>query len=759
MTRSSRLLVVIGVCLALPSFATAALKDVGPVDPVTGFPVWYRDTNGKALGLCLEMRPSPNATSGGAPMCFPIVPNPDGFPGNLGDENFYHQMSNIITGANGFGLAWEAALEAAYASGAPVRGQEITFARIRIRADITTPGTYTVTHPYGVLVFPNVPAGVKAINFTDDIGVGAGVFTGALAGAMGPFLEWDQVLVNGVPDVNAPFGNDPLSGVPFQLALTNPDGSQVQFVGDPSVLHSVKGSPFGSNTVRVDGPPGSNLDGLGNDFIVSDLFAILGQRYTLPIALPLAAARSNVSVNAQTGVASVDTFARSVPGAQLIATAPGVPTMALTTDAISGEAAAHVEFSARDANGALIAFPSAMTLTNITDNPHSSVTGTLADFVSPTTQALYDPVSGALTLTVQTSVQLNAPAINIVELPGVLPTSDAATPWIQSFSATVALAQLPWQLTAQSAMGGSHVEQVTFLQTAGPAAAGPSATNFPDSCPPAGPCTTAEGTPLVISDATWSAAGLSLLVLNPPVNGTAVAAVDLNGIVTITYTPKNLFSGPDSFTYVLRDATTLAYSNVGTVSVDVTAVNNAPVAVADFASTSAGTPVLINLTANDTDVDSAIVPASVVIGPVTGGFAQSNGNGTATFTPLAGFTGNATFTYTITDAGGVTSAPGTVTVTVTGQTETLTIIRADWVVNKGRYRIDGTSSVFGPGLANTVTVRAGTLATGAVIGTATVSAAGAWTIDVVSPVVLDATNRATATSTGGGSIQFTVRRR
>ena len=62
-----------------------------------------------------------------------------------------------------------------------------------------------------------------------------------------------------------------------------------------------------------------------------------------------------------------------------------------------------------------------------------------------------------------------------------------------------------------------------------------------------------------------------------PANGTVTLAS--NG--TFTYTPAVNFSGTDSFTYTASDGT--AVSNLATVTIAVTGVNDAPVAVNDTA--------------------------------------------------------------------------------------------------------------------------------------------------------------------------------
>ena len=58
--------------------------------------------------------------------------------------------------------------------------------------------------------------------------------------------------------------------------------------------------------------------------------------------------------------------------------------------------------------------------------------------------------------------------------------------------------------------------------------------------------------------------------------------------------------------------------------------------------------------ANDTQPGNLPVTVTVVDGSATGGVAGANADGTITFTPAAGFAGNATFTYRITDGDGQT---------------------------------------------------------------------------------------------------------
>ena len=142
--------------------------------------------------------------------------------------------------------------------------------------------------------------------------------------------------------------------------------------------------------------------------------------------------------------------------------------------------------------------------------------------------------------------------------------------------------------------------------------------------------------------------------------GPAHGAVSHNADGSFTYTPAANYNGTDTFTYRASDGT--ANSAPATVTVKVTAVNDAPVANPDTATTKANTRVVINVKANDTDVENNPLTSTVLTNPANGTVAR-NYDGTYTYTPKANFTGTDTFTYRVSD-GAATSAPATVTVTV-----------------------------------------------------------------------------------------------
>lgn len=140
-------------------------------------------------------------------------------------------------------------------------------------------------------------------------------------------------------------------------------------------------------------------------------------------------------------------------------------------------------------------------------------------------------------------------------------------------------------------------------------------------------------------------------------NGTVVD----NGDGTLTYTPDAGFVGSDSFTYTVSDPDGL--SDTASVTIDVTFVNGAPIANDDSASTSKNTDVVIDVLANDTDPDGDPLTVISVVN-TNMGTSVINADGTVTYSPMPGWWGGDTFTYTISDPDGETST-ATVTLTVT----------------------------------------------------------------------------------------------
>jgi VCBS repeat-containing protein len=127
------------------------------------------------------------------------------------------------------------------------------------------------------------------------------------------------------------------------------------------------------------------------------------------------------------------------------------------------------------------------------------------------------------------------------------------------------------------------------------------------------------------------------------VSGVTNGQLTLNANGLFSYTPNANFNGTDSFTYLANDGTANS-ADVATVTITVKAVNDAPVANDDVATTTENTPVLINVLANDSDVENDGLTALLVSG-VSHGTLTLNSDGSFTYVPHANFFGTDSFTY------------------------------------------------------------------------------------------------------------------
>lgn len=127
----------------------------------------------------------------------------------------------------------------------------------------------------------------------------------------------------------------------------------------------------------------------------------------------------------------------------------------------------------------------------------------------------------------------------------------------------------------------------------------------------------------------------------------------------IRYTPNADFNGTDTLTYAINDGRGGVANAVLTVTV--TAENDAPVSTDDVATMDENGTILIDVLANDSDVDGDTLSLIAVAGATNG--TASVEDGQLRYVPDAGFAGIETLTYDLSDgAGGIVT--GTVTVTV-----------------------------------------------------------------------------------------------
>ena len=429
--KPKRIVFVVMAVLALLGAPGASLAVLNAVDPgpyttaFGNFPRWYQDTHGKALELCLSKAVSPDPAAAGALLCV-LLPGPAFdpalaivFPTNFPDESFWFVADGLLNApAAGVNLRYVAAVEAAFASGDVVDGQQVSFARIRFFADVPVPGTYTVTHPYGVEVFevPAIGAG-REIQFTRDVGIGgAGDFTGALKGDIGPFL--------------------------VRAAGPITVGTET-FIGDPNVLQTVTGSPFGTNFLRIQGPGGIDVS--------TDQFTVAGKLFTAAILpTPLVVDRSTYGRNAvQT---QIDVFALSPPPATVSFDDSTTPTPVNTP--MNGDAAGKFYGQALVPPAALGAVTvNAANAGNTTVTVPSNVT----DVVS-ITRADYSLGTSTLTIVASSSDETVLPTLTAGAF-GALGSPVGSTQTLTVSGLTIP----PATVTVTSSAGGTDTEEVVVL--------------------------------------------------------------------------------------------------------------------------------------------------------------------------------------------------------------------------------------------------------------------------------------------------------
>ncbi|HEX6184705.1 MAG TPA: Ig-like domain-containing protein [Pyrinomonadaceae bacterium] len=150
---------------------------------------------------------------------------------------------------------------------------------------------------------------------------------------------------------------------------------------------------------------------------------------------------------------------------------------------------------------------------------------------------------------------------------------------------------------------------------------------------------------------------LTYMLITTPQHGSLTGTVP-----NLIYTPAPNYSGPDSFSFVVYDGK--AQSATATVTFNVAAVNDAPVAVADVTSVfKNASAVNLALLSNDSDVDGDALTITSVTQPANGSVTIAPDGKSVNYTPRKNYRGNDLFYYTVGDGRGGT-ATASVTVTV-----------------------------------------------------------------------------------------------
>jgi surface protein len=139
-------------------------------------------------------------------------------------------------------------------------------------------------------------------------------------------------------------------------------------------------------------------------------------------------------------------------------------------------------------------------------------------------------------------------------------------------------------------------------------------------------------------------------LLDNPLNGEVVFTTDSS----VTYNPYNNFFGLDSFRYVAYDGT--AYSEPATVTIDVTEVNDLPIAMDDHFMIAEDDTLHGELYAEDGDhfslyMNMQELTYSITLSTLNGALSVIDTSGEFTYTPNPNFFGADSFLFSVTDNG------------------------------------------------------------------------------------------------------------
>ena len=777
------------IALAAASTAHAALERVGPLNnapTVGGFPAWFQDKTGVAMEFC-DIKSQAELDGGWCLLLPGDVNAPEAFPANFFDEHFYWAADNtLVDDARGARARLVLALESAFANGAPAAGDQMVFGRLRIAfPNVPFAGNYRVITPYSDVTYPNLAAGDKIFD-TLDVGVGCiGTFECVLGAPIGPFLLPSAVAGGGelppMPDLRAaPAGTDPFydAMVAAGAGPTADPGTGKKYIADPARIGAVTGSPLPNftdstgasrnhNTFRIEVSDASGqvfyaLDGENN-------FALMGRLLAGTIAGKLDSGRASYKADATGNVTALDVFAKASPTTQ--ARIPGQPQVPAVAPVLN--------FYDQACAGALVTDP-ATGETRVTDGPYSAPaspahpmarTGsdywgqsqpgglppaysciedtTARDASGQVVPAYYlrhvtdEVVIGTATYNGQNNGTLSVTAVS--SDPTAVLTLAGYGVDLNGGAASVAGLQAPAsRVQVASNKGGVALRNTDTGQGAAailgvPTAVADSTTIAEDAAPTtldllANDTILLNGTVTTLRNVVDNALGTVSVAITGARLGTA--AVDAAGI--LTYTPNANANGTDQVSYTVTvDGKA---SNQSTATINVTPVNDAPVAGNTTVGAVVGKQNLTNLIASATDVDGnqEVKDAVITSWPAALGVQPGTVNGVITFAPTAA--GTYTFNYQVMDTQGALSAnQGTGTVSV-ALNEIITFGKHQYAQQQNRWVVDGTDNII-QGQTITIVYENGWLVGAAapcngttanancVIAKAVVDGVGAWGFD------------------------------
>jgi rhamnogalacturonan endolyase len=293
----------------------------------------------------------------------------------------------------------------------------------------------------------------------------------------------------------------------------------------------------------------------------------------------------------------------------------------------------------------------AITATNSCGNATHSFDIIVSDSTKPTITAPQNLQIGSTNNNPVTGVQLGSPTVtdNCSAANNLIITNDAPASFPQGTTTVT------WTVTDESGNSQTAAQQVIVtVNTA------PTAVSDQVSVAEGATITTLVGgaTTVLANDTDTENNTLTATLVSNVTNGT----LTLNSNGTFSYVHNGSETTSDSFSYKANDGT--SNSNIVTVSITVTPVNDVPIAVADAITvTEGGTVNGTTVLANDTDSDNYPLTA-VLVSNVTNGNLTLNSNGTYSYVHNGSETTSDSFTYKTYD-GALYSNVVTVNITVT----------------------------------------------------------------------------------------------
>jgi len=365
---------------------------------------------------------------------FPPAPgNPYSVFLGFESEAFYYFARCIFSTKYGKATA-TFGIEASFTNGVAEAGQEMVFARVRLKAPVRDAGTYTFTHPWGTEIISVTPADItskKGISYTRDVGLVPRDFAQAANGPIQLFCKQTT----------------PIVGTP-------PPGTA--WIGDGATVGTITPGLTGIDYVKLTGPTGIDLDGKKNNFVQSNQFTISGRVLTqIPAALSVQRATC-LDVVTPTGTQEyIDVFASSDPTATVTVSGTAVVGTPPLIGNGTGKYYGHVPGTGAHGAGP---FPITLTATTL-GLATTTITANVVDNIT-ITQATYSPVPGALSVAAKSS---DGAAIltlkNTWSASGDLAVANDGV----TLTTVGAMTVPPPSVTVTSSMGGSDTAPVAIL--------------------------------------------------------------------------------------------------------------------------------------------------------------------------------------------------------------------------------------------------------------------------------------------------------